>query len=707
VADGAPQAAPALGLLDKILAGPADELWILERPTRGADAIPRDESSPGSGALVAKVEGETNTVPVPLEHTDVKAHVSGYIGTVDVTQRFHNPFEVKIEASYVFPLPHDAAVSDFVMKVGERTIRGIIREKEEARRIYEQAKRQGHVASLLEEKRPNIFMQSVANIEPGKSIEVSIRYFHTLAYHDGWYEFVFPMVVGPRYNPPHTKDGVAALPRGAEPGASGQGAEVTYLKPGERSGHDISLELVIDSGVSIEEGVSASHQVETSDRKSRSGSTLRTVRLAANDTIPNRDFVYRYRVSGDAIKADLLTHRDERGGFFTLMIHPPKDLEHLKRRPVELVFVLDCSGSMRGEPLAKAKRAVSRALRRLDPRDSFHIIRFSNEAAFLGPEPLSATPANIEKGLAFLESLDSEGGTRMITGVEAALDFPHDPARLRLVSFMTDGYIGNENEIFAAIHERMGKSNARIFSFGVGRSVNRHLLEGMARLGRGAVAYIGLNDSSEEVEEVVDAFYARTLHPGLTDLEIDWGELVVTDVFPKRLPDLFVGRPVIVAGRFDPSSATEPRTVRIRGQAAGSVPVETVSVEGGTATPIALTSRSTADDDGRSGDEMPVVREIVIEVPFDAAEGEEHSGIASVWARKQIETLSDYHAHVGGDELPNEIRRIALENNLVSAYTSFVAVDSLSQTGVDPAATVPVPVPVPAGVDYETTVGRN
>src|SRR5690606_9345696 len=432
---------------------------------------------PGSGALVAKVEGETNTVPVPLEHTDVKAHVSGYIGTVDVTQRFHNPFEVKIEASYVFPLPHDAAVSDFVMKVGERTIRGIIREKEEARRIYEQAKRQGHVASLLEEKRPNIFMQSVANIEPGKSIEVSIRYFHTLAYHDGWYEFVFPMVVGPRYNPPHTKDGVAALPRGAEPGASGQGTEVTYLKPGERSGHDISLELVIDSGVSIEEGVSASHQVETSDRKSRSGSTLRTVRLAANDTIPNRDFVYRYRVSGDAIKADLLTHRDERGGFFTLMIHPPKDLEHLKRRPVELVFVLDCSGSMRGEPLAKAKRAVSRALRRLDPRDSFHIIRFSNEAASLGPEPLSATPANIEKGLAFLESLDSGGGTRMITGVEAALDFPHDPARLRLVSFMTDGYIGNENEIFAAIHERMGKSNARIFSFGVGRSVNRHLLE--------------------------------------------------------------------------------------------------------------------------------------------------------------------------------------------------------------------------------------
>ena len=167
-----------------------------------------------AGERVARGAAGDSFVPVPLKHTDVKANVAGYVATVDVTQQFQNPYDGKIEAVYVFPLPHNGAVDEFVMTVGERRIRGIIREREEAKQVYEQAKGQGYVASLLEQDRPNVFTQKVANVEPGKRIDVSVRYFHTLSYADGWYEWVFPMVVGPRFNPPGTSQGVGE--RGGE-----------------------------------------------------------------------------------------------------------------------------------------------------------------------------------------------------------------------------------------------------------------------------------------------------------------------------------------------------------------------------------------------------------------------------------------------------------------------------------------------------------
>ena len=647
------------GRLDALLAS-ADELWVIERP-RASRVTPRDDQTPGCGALVARLPGATETVPVPLKHTDVRGEISGYIATVDVTQTFHNPFDVKIEAIYVFPLPHNAAVTDFLMVIGDRRIRGIIREREEARRIYEAARSRGHVASLLTQERPNIFTQKVANIEPGKEIGIEVRYFHTLAYVEGSYEFVFPMVVGPRYNPPGSTDGVGAVARGTG-GSSGQTTEVSYLRPHERSGHDISLAIDIDAGVKIEKLDCASHVVtqEKATEDDLAGGKVRVL-LSPRDSIPNRDFVLRYQVAGESIKADIITHRDERGGYFTMMVYPPGDLSNLQREPTELIFVLDCSGSMRGWPLAKAKEAAVQALRRLRPGDTFQIIRFSNRASQLGPAPVPVTTGNIARGLDYLRSLDSTGGTQMIEGIKAALDFPHDPERLRVVSFMTDGYIGNERDIFRAIHERLGA--ARIFSFGVGNSVNRHLLEGMARLGRGAVAYVGLEESATRI---VDLFYDRINHPALTDVTIDWGSMQVSESFPKRIPDLFVGRPIIVTGRFTGSGVS---TVRLRGQVGGAA------------------------------------REVPIDVDLETAA--QHQGIASVWARRYIEVLSDSMSRSqGSQELAGEVQRVALEYNLVSAYTAFVAVDSLTRTGGDRGVEVPVPVPVPAGVRYDTTVGK-
>ncbi|MBC8468271.1 MAG: VWA domain-containing protein [Planctomycetes bacterium] len=589
-----------------------------------------------------------------LKHTDVKGQISGYIATVDVTQKFHNPYDKKIEAVYVFPLPQNAAVNEFIMIIGKRRIRGIIRDRKEAEEIYRQARSQGYVASLLTQERPNIFTQKIANIEPGKNIDVNIKYFNTLAYVDGWYEFVFPMVVGPRFNPPCYTDGVGAVARGKN-GISGQETEVQYLKPGERSGHDIAVRVDVDAGVSIEEVACTSHVI---DKTFATPENL-TVKLSSLDSIPNKDFVLRYKVASKKVKSALVTHRDKRGGFFSLMLYPPENLSYLKRAPMEMIFVLDCSGSMRGKPIAKAKEAIKRGLKKLEEGDTFQVIRFSNNASQFGPNPVPATPANIHKAISYVDNLQGNGGTMMIEGIKAALDFAHDPGRFRLVSFMTDGYIGNEVEILASVHERLGAS--RIFSFGVGSSVNRYLLDRMAKLGKGAVAYIGLDDSAGQI---VDLFYERISHPALTDVNIDWGNMQVTDVYPNRISDLFVGRPVILTGRFKGQRKT---TIRVN---------------------------------GKVGD---LRQEIAIPVNLDDS-ASSHSGIACVWARKRIETLANQAIYDNDSDLPVQIRQVALEYGLMSAYTAFIAVDSSRKTTGDHGVTVAVPVPVPDGVRYDTTV---
>ena len=614
--------------------------------------------APGSGAMLAGFPSpgkpeRTRFIPLPLKHTAVDAAINGYIGTVNVKQAYENPYDTKIEAVYVFPLPEKAAVSEFLMVIGDRTIRGILREKEEAVAIYREARRQGYQASLLVQRRPNIFEQKVANIEPGKAIDIDITYFHTLAYKDGWYSFVFPTVVGPRYNPPGYPDPVEAVRRGQ--GSSGVVTTVEYLHPEERSGHDISINVRLDAGVEIED-VKASHGVDVS----RDGERSAVVKLKNQSTLPNRDFVLDFRVAGERLKSNLLTHRDpETGeGYFTLMVIPPKDSALVPRQAMEMVFVLDCSGSMQGSPLRQAKDAVLVALDRLGANDTFQIIRFSDTASQFGTKPVLATERNLTAARNYVSGLRANGGTEMINGVRAALDFPHDPSRYRFVTFMTDGYIGNERDILAAVHDRIGA--ARIFSFGVGNSVNRYLMERMAEAGRGVVAYLGLNDSARDV---MDDFFARVSRPALTDVEIDWGGMAVTDVYPRTLPDLFVGRPLVITGKY----AGDRKAIQVLGSSGGE----------------RLTLMTALDVDGNAG-----------------------SSLAKVWARLRIADLADRQTWAGDPhgELGDAIRNTALRYQLVSNYTSFVAVDSSRKTAGDHGVTVHQPVPVPDGVRYETTV---
>jgi Ca-activated chloride channel family protein len=631
--------------------GHADEVWVIARPAGEAPTPAGDR--PTAGLRVAGDDGEQ--LDLPLEHTDVRARIDGSIGSVTVTQRYGNPFLEPIEAIYVFPLPQDAAVSDFVMVIGERRIRGVIREREEAERVYQEAREAGYAASLLHQERPNVFTQKVANIAPGARIDVELVYFQQLVPREGEYAFVVPTVVGPRYNPPGFTDGIGAVDRG-DAGTSAQRVAVPYLQPGERSGHDLSLAVELEAGVPIEELASTTHAVEIE----RIGATAARARLADRSVVPDRDFVLRYRLAGDETRAALFYLDGEPAGWFALELHPPRELALVERAPVEMIFVVDCSGSMSGQPLAAAQRSMHRALDGLQPDDTFQIIRFSSEATPFGNRMLPATPENLRWGHRAIDGLEANGGTEILRGIRAALGFPRAGHRLRIVTFMTDGYIGNEEQVLRAIDENLG--SARVFSFGVGSSTNRYLLERMAQLGRGAVAYVGLRDESAEL--AVDTFYRQIAHPALAEITLDWGTAEVFDVYPQRIPDLLVGRPVLVTGRY---RGALPRQLVVEGRAGGHL--------------------------------------VRVPVPLDRTHPASHPALAKIWARQRIANLALRGLTAPRpDEYVAAIRQTALDHGLMSAFTSFVAVDASGPVAAAPGPTVHVPVPVPDGVAHDTTV---
>lgn len=642
---------------DGIVARPGveEELWVI---SRSGAAVSEQSDAPHSGCILAHLAAEPQReVPVPLAHTDVQAEISGFVATVDVRQTFQNPFDQKIEAVYSFPLPQNAAVHEFVMQIGERRIRGIIREREEAERAYLEARRQGYIASLLVQDRPNVFTQSVANIEPGRSIDIDIRYIHTLSHHDGWFEYRFPMVVAPRYNPPASTDGIAAVSF-SDRGTSAQKTEVSYLKPSERSGHDISLSVRLATGIAMEELHSPTHAV---DIQPVDANTMDIV-LREHDSIPNRDFVLRYRLGGGRVRAALMTSTSGSDGYFSMLIMPPEGLQQLPRRALDLVFVVDRSGSMDGASMNLARRAVQRSLAYLSADDRFNIHSFAKDVTSFRHGSVQASEENLEQGLRFLEGLRADGGTEMLGALQAVLDEPADLERQRCIVFLTDGHVGNEAEVLSLLGRDLG--SARVFSFAIGSASNQYLAESMARIGRGAVAFIGQGD---DPNTVMHAFLERVSHPALEDLVIDWSGLEVSDVQPARLPDLYSGRPLIVSGRF-------------RGQ-------------------VPSTIRLTGSVDGRPSSAS---LDAVLDTPSQP-------GIAFVWARRKLAELTDealVHRRFKDSAWRAEVTRLALLHGLMSDFTAFLAVDSSQRTAGDHGIQVPVPVPVPEGVRYETAVGR-
>ena len=604
-----------------------------------------------------KVAGD-ELKPLPLEHTHVKARLTGFIAEVEVSQTYTNPSTAPIEAVYVFPLPENSAVSHMKMVIGGRVIDATIKQRAEARRTYDQAKRSGYTAALLEQERPNVFTQSVANIEPGKKIDVVIRYVQDLTYDAGEYEFVFPMVVGPRFiqgaplDRPASGSGVRA-DTAMVPDAS----RITppILGKGERTGHDISLELVADASLVIGEVTTPTHDVAV--RRPADG-TLRLV-LAEKKSIPNRDFVLRYRANGDKPKATLLTSGGASGGYFSLVVQPPTlDVDALVGRR-EIVFVVDISGSMSGQPIALCQAAMRDAIARLRPVDTFNLITFAGATGKVFEQARPANDANIRDALAFVDRIKAGGGTYMLDAVAASLTPDVGEGRHRYVFFLTDGFVGIEDQILAATHKFIAGiegrgQRARVFGFGVGSSPNRALLDGISREGKGLTVYA---TNREHPARAVNQFYRYIDRSVLRDVTIDWGDLATTEMMPLEIPDLFASHPLIVHGRYRGGSG---KSIVVRGKA------------GERAVEIPVTVGGRAPDD-----------------PRDV--------LGLLWARSKVTWLEGELWKSAGAE--GEITKLGLEFQMVTRFTSFVAVDPTRKVSAGDPTTVVQPVEVPEGVN--------
>ncbi len=595
------------------------------------------------GALGAVSKSGKELGGCPLKHTRVRADISGFLARVTVVQEFENSFAEPIEAVYTFPLSQNSAVDSMTMTIGPRKIRGTIMKRDDARKVYEAAKSDGRTASLLDQERPNVFTQSVANILPGEKIVVEISYVETLKYDDGSYEFVFPMTVSPRYSPDSVADSSKITPFYAE----------------TRAGHDISVEVDLNAGVPVESIRSTSHEIETLALGAAGGKiTLRNA-----ETIPNKDFILRYDVTGKRIEDAILTHRGPNGGFFTLILQPPDEPRVEDITPKEIVFVLDVSGSMAGFPIEKAKEAIRLSLDGLYPHDTFNLVTFAGDTDVLFDKPVPATRANLDRALAFLESEGGGGGTEMMKAITAALAPTDSQEHIRIVCFMTDGLVGNEDQIIAEVRKHR---NARVFSFGIGESTNRYLLDKIAEAGLGEAKYVGLSDDGSAAAR---KFFERVRTPLLTDISLKWNGLPVSQIYPTRIGDLFSAKPVVVHGRY-------------ANAASGKISLN-----------------------GRLGGRA-YVREIEVNLPETEPANDV---LATLWARTRVDELIADSTFYNSEEdesfvrMPRatraEITNIGLKFGIMTSFTSFVAVEEQIRTNGGRSRTILVPSEVGAGID--------
>ena len=616
-----------------------------------------------------------------LKHTDVRAHISGSIAYVDVTQDFENPSNVPVEAIYTFPLPEKAAVNGMEFHVGGRVIVGSIKERGQARQIYNQAKQQGKRTALLDQERPNIFTQSVANIMPGDQISVHISFVQPLDYRGGAYEWAFPTVVGPRFTGQGNSDASApGVPTSSTPDA--QLIRPPYALPETRSGHDLSLHVSLDAGVPLGDISSVLHPIEVT----REDSTRAQVELKDQATIPNRDFILRYTVAGEKFQSGLLTQSDGKGGgYFALVMQPPAAPKAEDVSPRELVFVVDQTGSQSGFPIAKSKEAMMEALKSLRPTDRFQVLAFNTDVYPCFQQPTEPSAANLAKARTFIQGLEAGGGTDILKALAVSLKIPSDPKRLREVVYFTDGLIGNDQQIID--FERQNRGTTRVFPFGVGNSVNRSLLDAMAREGRGAVEYITLGLSRAEFErqldtpvasgtdlkqlrqslkeqksavEAIDRFNNHIKTPVLISPRVAFNGLPVADVLPDPINDVFETQPIIVTGRY---------TREAKG-------IVTLS--------------------GYSGQ-----REWKQDIPVDfSSAGTDNPALESLWARARVDAITNSDASTQDDKKA-QIIEVALAHRLLTQYTSFVAVEEKVVNPGGQNKTNDVPSEVPEGLDAQ------
>lgn len=615
----------------------------------------------GEGSLLYRSPTSGRFESVPLIHTNVALDVRGPVAAATVTQQYTNSSADPIEAVYIFPLPHDAAVYDMEIRIGNRIIRSQIRERAEAKRVYEAAKSEGKRAALLEQERPNIFTASIANIMPGDRIDVRMRYVEPLLWEDGRMRLVFPMVVGPRYIPGTQAVGHDGTGWAPDTDAVSDASRITPIvrNPESRSGHDISLAVDLDSGLQAESIKCISHAVNVH----RLPDGRQRVELAAGATLPNKDFVLEVQQEkSTGPKAALFLSPSDSGETHFLLTAFPPTVEPTERMPLEMLYMIDVSGSMAGTSIEQARGALLQALDRLRPDDRFGILAFNSNYHEFSAKPLPATTLNIEAARHFVQSLEANNGTEMLPALLHLMSKPETPGFLRHIILLTDGDLGNEEEIFAALQRDLG--NARLYTVAIGSAPNLFLATKMAQFGRGTFTQISdLNEIQSHMTRLLESIES----PVLTDVKLSFEGVEVADVFPQRLPDLFLRQPLLIFGRITKGHAGKVHlTAR-----AGSVPYETI-------------------------------------VAFDSKKATFHPGITSLWARQRVEDLMDQWRHSdenGKAEIRNKVIAHAAQYRLVTRFTSLVAVEEVVVNTSGQSKTIPVPTELPAGWQMDKVLG--
>jgi Ca-activated chloride channel family protein len=616
-------------------------------------------SQVGEGSLLYRSGASGQYRSIPLLHTDAAIDVRGLVASATVTQQYANSSAAPIEAIYVFPLPHGAAVYDMEIRIGNRVIKSVVREREEAKRVYTQAKSEGKRAALLEQERPNIFTASVANIMPGDHIDVRMRYVQPLRWEAGKMRLVFPMVVGPRYIPGTQAVGHMGTGWALDTNAVPDASRITPFvrNPDSRSGHDISVSVDLDPGFDSAFVQSVSHQVNVrrlSDGRQRA-------ELATGATIPNKDFILEVQNADSKqpkVSLFLSPAADSGETHFLLAAFPPS-APPKQRMPVEMLYMIDVSGSMEGTSIEQARGALLQALDTLMPTDRFGILAFSSGYGEFAAEPLPATADNLAAARRYVQSLQAGGGTEMLPALLHLMRKPQAPGYLRHIILLTDGDLGNEEQIFTALHSDLG--NARLYTIAIGSEPNLFLATKMAQFGRGTFTHIADNN---EIRSQMMRLFETIESPVLTDVKLSFEGVDVAEVYPEHLPDLFAAQPLLVYGRITRGrSGVVHLTAR-----AGDEPYETT-------------------------------------IPFDAGKASFHPGITTLWARQRVEDLMDRWLQSGQDEIRQNVIAHAIRYHLVTRFTSLVAVEEVVVNPSGQSATAPVPSALPAGWQMEKVFG--
>jgi Ca-activated chloride channel family protein len=574
---------------------------------------------------------------IPLKASKTEVHITGAVAHVKMTQVYHNEGTTPIEAKYVFPLSTQAAVHDMKMQVGDRVTNAKIFEKNKAEKVYQEAVKEGKRAAKLDQARPNVFQIKVGNVMPGDEISIEVYYTEMLSPVDGQYQFVAPSVVGPRFTGENTS------------------GETTFNNPTTKKGvadtFTYDMQVEIQAGMMIQNMESTSHKVNILYPSRDSASIF----LSKSNVNPaNRDFILNYSLRGETIASGLLLyeHNDEK--FFAYMMEPPAAVKAKDVTAREYLFIVDVSGSMNGYPLEVSKDLMRNLLCNLNTEDTFNVQLFASSSTVFNPTPVQATDANVTNAIAFLTRGQGGGGTQLLSALNVAYGLPRSQAgSSRSMVVITDGYVSVERAAFIKIEENLDQAN--VFTFGIGSSVNRYLIEGMSKVSK-SESFIAT--TREEAAKVAEDFKKYIDSPVMTQVKFATRGFEVYDIQPSSVPDIFAARPIVIFGKY-------------KGEANGE---------------IIMT--------GYQGRKK-------IKQRFKVSEGTltaDNKALRYLWARKKIEKLDDYSTRFREDT-KDEVTALGLHYNLATQYTSFVAVDERVVNKDGTIKTVKQPLPMPQNVN--------